>query len=149
MADEQRLAESFERQTRFGYVQTPKSSHAVCDALLLKNGILAGIAETKCRYDIPSVEHFAVDYDGLWLVTWDKITRNCALAEQLCVPFFGVLFLVEPSVFLVKRIYEGATREWVADIQVKRTKTQATINGGVAERANAYIDMNSARQYAL
>ena len=149
LADEQLMAESFSRQTGIDYVQTPKDSEAVCDAVLVRNGRLFGIAETKCRYDIPTVEHFFVEYEGTWLVTYSKLTRNTELADRLFVPLFGILFLVEPQVFLVKRLYDGRTKELLVGMDVKRTTTQKTINGGSAERANAYIDMKGAVQYEL
>ena len=143
------MAQSFTRQTGIDYVQTPKDSEAVCDAVLVKNGLIFGVAETKCRYDIPTIEHFFVKYEGTWLITYSKLTRNTEIADRLCVPLFGILFLVEPQVFLVKRLYDGRNHELLVEMDVKRTTTQKTINGGNAVRSNAYIDMKGAVQYAL
>lgn len=149
LADEQIVAESFTRQTGILYVQTPKKLPAVCDALLVRNNIIVGIAETKCRYDVPQMAFWRLRYGSEWLITWSKITRNCHLADQLCVPMVGILYLVEPKIFLVKRIYDGEKKSWVAKVRTERSTTQAGVNGGSANRMNVLVDMKDAKQYAL
>ena len=149
LADEQVVAESFTRQTGILYVQTPKKLPAVCDALLIKDGILVGLAETKCRYDIPDMEFWRQKYKSEWLITWAKVTRNCHLADQHCVPMVGILYLVEPKIFLVKRIYDGEKKSWIARVRTERSVTQAGVNGGSADRMNVFVDMRDATEYAL
>lgn len=149
LADEQVVAQSFTRQTGILYVQTPKDAPATCDALLIKDGILVGMAETKCRYDIPDMEFWRQKYKSEWLITWRKVTRNCDLADGLCVPLVGILYIVQPKIFLVKRIYDGRNKHWVAKLRTERSVTQAGVNGGSADRMNVFVDMRDAKQYAL
>ena len=149
LADEQVVAESFTRQTGLLYIQTQKDTAAICDALLIKNNIIRGTAETKCRYDIPDMQFWRQKYNSEWLVTFSKVTRNCHLADQLCVPIFGILYLVKPQIFLVKRIYDGKKKSWVARVRTEQSVTQAGVNGGSADRMNVLVDMRDAKQYAL
>lgn len=149
LADEQVVAESFTRQTGILYIQTPKKLPAVCDALLVRNDILVGLAETKCRYDIPDMEFWRERYKSEWLITFSKVTRNCYLADGLCVPLVGILYIVKPKIFLVKRIYDGEKKSWVATVRTEQSVTQAGVNGGSADRMNVLVDMRDAKQYAL
>lgn len=129
------------------YVPTPKESACHIDALLLKDGALRGVAETKCRYGLTE-EQFTRQFKGEWLVTMDKLVKGAEVAASLCVPLYGFLYLVEPGVLLTKKLADEAGL-FVTPFRCERTETQATVNGGVVTRANAYIDMAGATEYRM
>ena len=147
LADEQRVAEFVERKFNMLYVQTPKNMPAAIDAILIDKEVKA-VVETKCRYDIDSVAFFDSNYQSEWLITWEKVNKAMQIAAGLCVPCIGVLFLVKPEVILIQRISNHDGR-LATQIRLQTTKTQATINGGLAIRTNAYINMKSSKIYNL
>ena len=147
LADEQRVAEFVEQQLKMRYVQTPKNMPAAVDAILVDKEVKA-VVETKCRYDIESVAFFDSVYKSEWLITWEKVGKAMQIAAGLCVPCVGVLFLVKPEIILIQRI-SHSNGNLATKIRLQTTETQATINGGLAIRTNAYIDMRSSKIYNL
>ena len=145
LADEQRVAEFVERKFNMLYVQTPKNMPAAIDAILIDKEVKA-VVETKCRYDIDSVAFFDSNYQSEWLITWEKVNKAMQIAAGLCVPCIGVIFIVNPEVILIQRISNHDGR-LATQIRLQTTKTQATINGGLAVRTNAYINMKSSKIY--
>jgi hypothetical protein len=127
------------------YVHTPKDRECAADAVLVRDGSIIALVETKCRYDMTH-EQFILERSGEWLVTLDKLINARALAIQLCVPLVGFLYLVPSKVLLVKSIV-NSRGEWLPECTVKQTETQATVNGGRAVRANAFLQWATATQY--
>lgn len=131
----------FEAATGYKYVNTPKNKPAVVDALLIQDGVLGGIAETKCR--MMSID----DFDGFgykWLVTFEKIAKAKQMSETLCVPLVGILYLVSDKTLLYRRL-TNADGSWACNFHTEDTQTQATVNGGKAVRKNTFIDMSDAK----
>ncbi len=125
------------------YVHTPKDSPAVVDAVLVREGQIVGVVETKCRPQL-TVLQFSMDYQSRWLVTKKKIDDGVQTAKALCVPYVGFLFLPEADLLLYQTIWRP-NHGYVCDITVSDTRTQATINGGSIVRTNAFIDMSKAK----
>lgn len=147
LKDEMRLAWIFESNRNRRYVHTPKALPCRADALIINDEhpgipVIEAIVESKCRYDL-SCDKLLKQFRGEWLVTFNKLTESAVCCEILQVPLYGFLFLVDDDVLLIKRLYTPA-RGWVAKFRVEQTETQATCNGGLAIRANAYIDMRDA-----
>jgi hypothetical protein len=147
LADEQRVAKFVKQKFNMHYVQTPKDMPAAVDAILVDKEIKA-VVETKCRYDIDSIAFFDSNYKSEWLITWEKVNKAMQIASGLCVPCIGVLFLVKPEIILIQRISHQDGR-LATQIRLQTTQTQATINGGLAVRTNAYINMKSSSIYNL
>ena len=122
------------------YIHTNKTGTAGCDGFLVKNGELLGIAETKCRFDL-SIEKFANTFDYNWLVTFEKILKCRRMAEDLDTTFYGFLYLVVPKLLLFKKLW-SPNGGWNTSMEITKTRTKATINGGQVWRDNAYIDMS-------
>jgi hypothetical protein len=141
--DEQIAAGIFLSQNpRYAYCQTPKQRGADVDAILLRNGVMDQVIETKCRYDC-DMDKFMGQYRGQWLVTYDKIVRAMATAKSLQIGLTGFVYIVRSQILLVQRIVD-AEGKFMVPFSVQTTQTQATTNGGLAVRANAYIDMRDA-----
>ncbi len=132
------------KHPEYRYVETPKEKAAFVDALLMVGNELTAVVETKCRNS--TVEQFFGQFDGKWLVTFEKVLEARKTASALQLPLVGFLYLIPDKTLLVQKI-ANPDGSLVADMELKTTETQATCNGGKAVRTNAYIDMSKARRY--
>lgn len=122
------------------YIETPKYSPCAADGFLAKNNVLCGVVETKCR-DM-TIQKFD-EYEREWLITMQKIIDCVKIAESLHIPLFGFLYLIPSKMLLIQKIWDNK-QGFIINFSVVKSQTQATINGGVAVRSNAYIKMNDA-----
>ena len=126
------------------WYNTSKAGTAIIDGFLFKDGVLSGVVEAKCRScDILT---FQTSFNGEWLITMQKIEEAKSCAALLHVPLFGFLYLTPSKVLLTKKI-ASPDGQYVCKFRVDQTDTQRTCNGGIATRANAFIDMSDARQF--
>lgn len=128
------------------YNETPNNKPSDIDGVITKKGAVYAISEIKCRVSM-TLRDFEDWYDAEWLVTFDKITRGITLSKALQVPFVGFLYFPVEGVLLVQKIYDPDNGMEVV-MQIRRTQTQATVNGGNIWRDNAYIDMSNAKRLA-
>jgi hypothetical protein len=143
LKDEDCAVAIFEQHHRqFIYVHTPKKEPGDIDGLIIAPGdaTLVCVVETKCRYDV-TLEQFIERYAETWLVTFDKIIKGMKIAEALRVPFYGFLYIVQDRALLIKRLWTPEGGLDMARLVVRKTTTQATVNGGTATRDNAFVDM--------
>lgn len=117
------------------YIQTPKDKPAKVDAILMRDGVLTGVAETKCR--MMTLDTLRNRFDNEWILTESKIKEATQIAMGLCVPLIGFLYLVDDDILLSVNLIISPRR-------VANTLTQRTINGGSVVRANAYVKMDHA-----
>lgn len=142
VADERRAQEIFERHfPDYKYIHTPKNLPADIDAIAIYKGEISAVIETKCRYNL-SIQQFRQNFDSKWLVTFDKIIKAKSVADSLCVPLVGFLYLKECDTLLMTTIYRN--KMFLVNMTIENTRTQRTVNGGEIVRSNAYIDMNTA-----
>ena len=124
-------------------MHTPKDAPCRIDALLVCDDALIGVVEQKSRFDL-TLDRFRAPppqgFGNLWLVTYSKLAAARALARALSVELFGFLWLARSRALLMQQLTEHGA--WTMDFTTKRTDTRATINGGTATRANAFIDMS-------
>lgn len=140
---ERRAIQIVMRKHRGYYISTNKTLAADCDYLKANNDTLSSIIEVKCR-DM-KLTTLSNKFNNEWLVTADKIDKNCKLARSLKTQFFGILYLIpEDSVFLVW-IYDGVNDKWKSTIEKRYTETQKTCNGGKAKRYNYYIKLDKSQ----
>lgn len=149
LVDEDRAAALWETHNPgFRYCRTPKDSACSVDALLVdRSGMLKAVVEAKCRYGLTE-EKFQSAFKAEWLVTMDKLTRGALVAQQLCVPYYGFLYLVDEGVLLTQKIADDRG-QFAVPFRCDHTLTQRTVNGGEVVRANAYISMAACRRFAL
>lgn len=124
----------------------PSDRESAIDGFLIgpDNQIAAGI-EAKCRYGI-DLDGFRATFNNEWLVTMRKVATAWNICGALCIPLVGFLYLVDGRVLLTKKIVDAAG-DFCSGFRCERTETQATVNGGKAERANAFISMEGCREY--
>lgn len=147
--DEAVVARAIESLLGVRYVETDKDSPAAIDALLMNSAgdKVIAVVETKCRYDV-TLEEFRERYDNKWLVTWEKLAKGMEIASMMHVPFVGLLYLPRSAAALLIRI-SHPNGNLAASMRLETTTTQATVNGGKASRTNAFIDMSTAKGYAV
>lgn len=127
----------------YGFSETPKDRPADIDGIITHNGTLISGVEVKCR--MMTYEELMGPFRGRWLVTQDKIDRGISLCRGLGIDFRGFLYLVPDKMLVIVPIW-SYDRGLLADIELAQTETQATVNGGVALRLNAYIDITKAKR---
>lgn len=128
------------------YVETKQDTTSDIDGFFLNdaNEVIA-CYEIKSRNN--SLDDLENKFNDEWLITYDKIIKGAVIAKALQIPFYGVLYLVKDDTTLLIKI-AGSNGEFIPNIRIERTKTQATCNGGTANRVNAYINMRSAKEYS-
>jgi hypothetical protein len=129
------------RFPQYAYARTPKDMPSPVDAILIKDGLISAVVETKCRQ--MTMETFVGAFKMEWLVTGQKIEDGVAIAKALCVSYVGFLYLVPDKTLLVAKVWDG---DYITPIRWARTETQATVNGGIATRVNAFINMSKATE---
>lgn len=141
LAHERRAIELLRsKHPEIAYIHTRKDKACRVDGVLIKNNSIHAVVETKCRR--MNIEQFRHDFQNEWLVTFDKVVEGRRIAQDLFVPFIGMLYLVDSDILLVQRIADE-TGEWCVPMRIKRTETQKTVNGGSIYRTNAYIKLAS------
>tara|TARA_R100000234_G_C5002325_1_gene180910 strand:+ start:1519 stop:2001 length:483 start_codon:yes stop_codon:yes gene_type:complete len=115
-------------------IETNKDMDAKIDGIIIKNNELSGIFESKCR-DMGLIQ--LMEY-GSWLVTFEKILDGKRLSEMLRVPYLGFLYLIKDDIVMYWKI-TNKYGNFMFDFDVKNTRTQKTINGGIIMRTNAYL----------
>jgi hypothetical protein len=128
----------------FEFIETPKDKPASLDGFIARDGTLVHGVEVKCRN--MTARQLRVDYGNRWLVTADKIDRCVNICRELGIGFRGFLYLVPDDLLFIVPIWEDG--KYVSDIEYEATETRATINGGVAIRQNAFIDVSKAKVIA-
>lgn len=116
------------------FIQTPKELDGKIDGFSVRDGVLTGVFETKCRQ--VSVEQM-MDW-GSWLITNTKLEHLRRLSSVLRIPSFGYLYCRKDEAVMIWQITDD-NGKYLFDFDVKRTKTRATVNGGVAFRKNAFL----------
>lgn len=127
------------------YIHTPKTgSGAVCcvDALLVsRTNQLKALVETKCR-DL-TLDTLRGQYNNEWLITYAKVDRCVGLSRALCVPLCGLLYFVPEDKAILLPIYDPS-RGWTCSMRRAVTTTRRTVNGGSADRENAFLNCSHA-----
>lgn len=145
LADELRAAALFEERTGLKYVRTPDDQPAKVDAVIVKEGRVAGVVETKCRYGCTR-QTLRDAWGDEWLVTMEKVEQAKGAAALLRVPLYGFLYLVDEGVLLTKKLADEEG-QYCCRLRCDNTQTQRTCNGGKAVRCNAFIDMKDAKEF--
>lgn len=116
------------------------ASVARVDGFFVRGQVVQAVYESKCRVKWDG-------YDSL-LITADKIENGATVSAILAVPFLVLLYVVPHGRVYCWRVTDSAGRV-VLPMMRKRTETQATVNGGVANRENAFLKLENAMQYLV
>lgn len=125
-------------------MMTPQDMPAAVDAVVALIGewpVIAALAEIKARKN--TLADLRGQFKNEWLVTADKIAENQQAAKLLGVESWGILYLVPDDIVLRIKLWHPK-KGWLVKYRTERTETQATVNGGRANRVNAFIPMETA-----
>lgn len=86
-------------------------------------------------------------FDMKWLITAEKLEKGVDVCKRLCIDFRGFLFLVPERLLFIVPIFSHE-KGWLVEPEYDYTETQATVNGGHAERLNAFVDVSGAKVVA-
>ena len=127
----------------YDFIHTPKDRYSAVDGMLYKKRVLDAVVETRTRN---ITRQRLRDLDDTLIVTLEKIHKGKQLSQLLCVPFVFLVYLIpEDRLFTF-----GMTNnhgEWAFDFVSRKTITQRNINGGTAERTNAFLPMTKAKEH--
>lgn len=129
------------------FIHTALDGPAAVDGFFIRDGEIRAVAEVKCRVDMDYAK-FMGERKGEWLITNQKIEDMRILCAMLQVPGFGVLYLVNDGLVLMRKLVDS-TGQTTEVFRIDDTRTQRTVNGGSAMRANAFIPMHNAHQFRV
>ena len=145
LAQENEAVEIFEEWfPGYHYLRTPKDSPSPVDAVIGHKGNIVSVVECKCR--LMALSTLREQFNNEWLVTYQKLKEGIAIASALHVPYTGFLFVLPERKLLIQKIWVPG-KGYIPKVRSEVTKTQATVNGGLANRLNAFIDMSEAQVY--
>jgi hypothetical protein len=125
----------------------PDDRESAIDGFLVDpSGQTRAAIEVKCRYGVTK-DSFLAAFGNEWLITMRKLTTAWNVCSSLCIPLVGFLYLVDDRTLLTQRIVDSEG-DFCGGFRCEKTATQKTVNGGVAERANAFINMEGSREYS-
>ena len=119
---------------------TDKAKAEPYDGWIMHAGKPVALVETKCRADVNYYE-FRQDYKNRWLITEAKLNVAACCARRERLPLYGFLYFVHGQVLLKIKLANSAGV--LLEHDTKRTRTQATVNGGEAWRVNGFVDMSA------
>lgn len=128
------------------YVETPQETSADIDGFFLSRDTRSIAAAFEAKARDMTIEQLRGQFRNEWILTHDKIEKGAAIARALCVPFYGVCYLIPSEITLVIKIADPAGNV-VADYRIDETRTKENCNGGSIIRKNAFIKMDRARIY--
>jgi len=103
-----------------------------------------GIAEIKSRATAAG-QMLTIEYlkrNGGYLITNEKLSVGQQASFMLNIPYFVIVNLIYENKLLVWKVTDDKGN-FLDDFPRKRTKTKATVNGGHANRLNAFLQMSS------
>ena len=128
------------------YVETSQDREGDIDGFFLSadGKEIAAAFETKAR-DM-TLDKLRNSYNDEWILTFEKINKGSIISRSLCVPFFGVVYLIPDRITLLAKLTDDHGNI-VAPVRLDVTETKANCNGGHAIRTNAYVSMKNAHLY--
>jgi hypothetical protein len=107
------------------------------DRIFVRDNKVRSIAEIKNRnMSLSQLQKF-----GSYLISYEKIDRGVALSSLMHVPFYLFVYLISSDDIVYWKVSDETGRE-VCNYTIERTKTKADVNGGIAMRENAYIQLD-------
>lgn len=97
---------------------------------------IIGVFESKNRQiTLQELENW-----GSWLITYEKIEKCRQIAKKHNVPLYGFLGIEKDKLVMYWKITDNEGN-YLFDFIHHNSKTQATVNGGEANRDNAYLSI--------
>lgn len=115
---------------------TQEDKAADVDSIAIKNNRISAVMDIKSReMDLDQLKRF-----GSYLVTFDKLLKIRNVATALTVPGLLVVYLVKDKKVVYWTISDR-DGHMLPRMESRVSATQATCNGGEANRYNAYLSL--------
>lgn len=121
------------------WVKCGKGNVARVDGQMVQNGQLRRVVECKVRNDSRSLIE---QWGGSYLITADKLDDGALASRLLHVPFTLCAYLKPDQTAYWWRLTDE-DGEWAFPFERAVTRTRRTVNGGVADRENAFLPMTA------
>ncbi len=116
---------------------TQEDKAADIDAIAIKGNRISAVMDVKSReMDLDQLKRF-----GSYLVTFDKLLKIREIATRLTVPGLLVVYLVRDKRVVYWTIC-NRDGYMLPRLESRISTTQATCNGGEANRYNAYLSLD-------
>ena len=145
LRQERLMLEAVQRAYGLEVIETDKDQPCEIDGILVRDKVVVGVFESKCRKLTRAQMR---KFQDTWLVTFDKVLAGLHFSKLMRVPYYGLLYLTEEPIGLMIQISDSSGSP-VVKMQIARTETRRTVNGGLIERANAYIDLSTAYEFEV
>jgi len=125
----------------YQFIHTPITKAALIDGMIIRDGELVGIYESKCRRS--TLKQFKNEFSSEWMVSFHKLQAGSQLAKALCVPFIGFLYLV-PDKMVARIKLTDDNGNFLPSIFIGRKQTSKCCNGGTMMDNCGFISLDSA-----
>lgn len=123
------------------FIHTPITKAALIDGMIIRDGELVGIYESKCRRN--TLKEFKNEFSNEWMVSFHKLQAGSQLSKALCVPFIGFLYLV-PDKMVAQIKLTDDKGNFLPSILIGRKQTSKCCNGGTMMDTCGFISLDSA-----
>lgn len=145
LEQERRLLTSFCAATNYSVIETDKNQPAQVDGFIVCDGAICGVFESKCRKANVAQMH---RWGDEWILTHQKLLDGVEISKRLRTPFYGIVYLLDEPIGMFIKLTDNEGKI-LPKVRVENTETRATINGGTAVRANAYIDISDSWTFPI
>lgn len=134
----------FGRSETHSFIHTSDTDCAAVDGFIVAGGFVSGFAEIKSRDS--THQNFMTTFKAEWLLTHQKLLDIQSISKLLRLPGYGMIYLIPDGIVLVVQLTDK-NGIITCKYRTAHTETQRTINGDVANRLNAFINVASAKIY--
>ena len=130
------------------FSQTSEAQHSCADGFLMHqiDRSLDAMFEVKCRDMSP--DDFKYSFRSEWLVSYQKLEACRLITMRLKIPFIMALRILNGNLIFVQQVWDSSGN-LNTGIRLAQTTTQKSVNGGIASRPNAYINMSDSDVFAM
>ena len=142
---EDEAIEELEKAFENTFARFPNEKPMDFDGFIIEDSEIRAMYEARSRdagFIEGQLEYKSKKYDTV-MVTHDKILRCQKYSKKFGIPFLFLVIFVQTRNVICFQITDERGDELI-DYEVKETKSQKTINGGVAFRKNAFLPLSEA-----
>ncbi len=123
--EEKFMLSKFKEYWKCETIHTPIDKGSACDGFFVRNNETKALFESKCRHlTLDELEDF-----GTWMITHEKILKCQTVSRLLCIPFYGLLYLVDDNLIMYWKITDDQGR-FLFEFKNEIRPTQYCVNGG-------------------
>jgi len=122
--EEDFMLEKFESAWKC-YTVHLRDSGSVADGFFVRKKDVKAMYESKCRQmTLDELEEY-----GSWMISLNKIMKCQQISKDLCIPFYGLLYLVKDNLIMYWKITDEQGN-FLFEFETDIRNTQYCVNGG-------------------